>query len=116
MPGQSLPRSTTYHGRRPDGHPRARLHQSRKRGRTHIALHRASSHAYACPLGQAGGDTAISRWLPKLTRTRATAAIINMIVLSCSQWGEGVVYLAWGLWWFDVVVSLACCVSMPFIV
>lgn len=39
-----------------------------------------------------------------------------MTVLSCSQWGDGVVYFAWGLWWFDVVVSLACCISMPFIV
>lgn len=25
-------------------------------------------------------------------------------------------YLAWGLWWFDVAISLACCMSMPFIV
>ncbi|KUI54815.1 Sulfite efflux pump SSU1 [Cytospora mali] len=42
--------------------------------------------------------------------------IINMIVFSCSQWGDGVIYFAWGLWWFDVIVSLACCISMPFII
>ncbi|KAF3767760.1 putative C4-dicarboxylate transporter/malic acid transport protein [Cryphonectria parasitica EP155] len=44
------------------------------------------------------------------------ATIINMIVFSCSQWGDGVVYFAWALWWLDVVLSLACCISMPFMV
>lgn len=39
-----------------------------------------------------------------------------MMVFSCKHWGEWVIYLAWGLWWFDVWISVATCVSMPFIV
>ncbi|KAM0374197.1 hypothetical protein HYE67_006294 [Fusarium culmorum] len=44
------------------------------------------------------------------------ATIINMMVFSCKHWGDWVIYLAWSLWWFDVWVSVATCVSMPFIV
>ncbi|RFU35370.1 hypothetical protein B7463_g950, partial [Scytalidium lignicola] len=44
------------------------------------------------------------------------ATIINMIVYVCvPAWGNGAVRLAWGLWWIDVVISLACCLYMPFI-
>ncbi|KAK5998415.1 Sulfite efflux pump SSU1 [Cladobotryum mycophilum] len=46
----------------------------------------------------------------------ALATIINMMIFSCSQWGPWLIYLAWGLWWFDVLVSMATCISMPFIV
>jgi tellurite resistance protein TehA-like permease len=50
-------------------------------------------------------------------RTELTLlAIINMMIISCSQWGDWMVYWAWGFWWVDVVLSLATCVSMPFIV
>ncbi|KAK8060401.1 hypothetical protein PG996_010331 [Apiospora saccharicola] len=44
-------------------------------------------------------------------------AIINMIVfVSVPAWGNWVAYLAWGLWWFDLAISLLCCVSLPFLV
>ncbi|KAE9377020.1 C4-dicarboxylate transporter/malic acid transport protein-like protein [Stipitochalara longipes BDJ] len=45
------------------------------------------------------------------------ATIINMIVFVCvPAWGYGFVQLAWGLWWIDVVISLACCFYMPFVI
>lgn len=37
-----------------------------------------------------------------------------MIVLVCASWGQGVVYLAWALWWFDVAIAVALCILMPF--
>jgi tellurite resistance protein TehA-like permease len=62
------------------------------------------------------------------------ATIINMIVFICvPSWGEKFVILvciypskgrqkglslqrqAWALWWIDVVVSLSCCLYMPFV-
>ncbi|CAG8974014.1 hypothetical protein HYALB_00008563 [Hymenoscyphus albidus] len=43
------------------------------------------------------------------------ATIINMIVFVCvPAWGYPAVQLAWGLWWIDMVVSLACCLYVPF--
>lgn len=44
------------------------------------------------------------------------AAIINMMILCCKQWGDGFIYLAWAFWWIDVWLSIATCISMPFIV
>jgi len=41
-------------------------------------------------------------------------AIINMTVLVCADWGDWVIYMAWGLWWLDVALSLACLILMPF--
>ena len=46
----------------------------------------------------------------------AFRAIINMTVYVCASWGDRAVYLAWTLWWVDVVVSLSCCLTIPFIV
>ena len=61
------------------------------------------------------------------------ATIINMVVFVCvPAWGDGAVKLvslynrknmdiksnfqqAWGLWWIDAVISLACCLYMPFV-
>ncbi|KAH8665866.1 voltage-dependent anion channel [Tricladium varicosporioides] len=43
------------------------------------------------------------------------ATIINMIVFVCvPSWGYRAVQLAWALWWFDMAVSLACCMYVPF--
>lgn len=45
------------------------------------------------------------------------ATIINMIVLVCvPSWGNGAVQLAWALWWIDVVLSVATCFYLPFVV
>ncbi|CAM1511358.1 Fc.00g088710.m01.CDS01 [Cosmosporella sp. VM-42] len=44
------------------------------------------------------------------------ATIINMMVFCCKQWGDGFIYLAWGFWWIDVWLSIATCITMPFIV
>ncbi|KAK8118607.1 uncharacterized protein PG998_003233 [Apiospora kogelbergensis] len=45
------------------------------------------------------------------------ATIINMTVFVCvPAWGNWAAYLAWGLWWFDLAISLLCCVSLPFMV
>ncbi|KAL6807883.1 voltage-dependent anion channel domain-containing protein [Trichoderma sp. SZMC 28013] len=44
------------------------------------------------------------------------ATIINMMIFACSQWGPWLIYLAWAFWWIDVLVSMATCISMPFIV
>merc|ERR1711977_304671 len=47
----------------------------------------------------------------------ALATIVNMIVFVCvPAWGERFVQLAWGLWWIDVALSLACCFYMPFVI
>lgn len=43
-------------------------------------------------------------------------AIINMMAMVCGHWGHGFVYLVWAFWWIDVGLSLATCISMPFIV
>ncbi|KAK6530470.1 Plasma membrane sulfite pump involved in sulfite metabolism [Orbilia ellipsospora] len=42
--------------------------------------------------------------------------IINMIVLVCVSWGEGMLTFAWALWWIDVAISCACCMYMPFVI
>ncbi|EOO01485.1 putative trna wybutosine-synthesizing protein 1 protein [Phaeoacremonium minimum UCRPA7] len=39
-----------------------------------------------------------------------------MTVMCCASWGDWAIYMAWGFWWFDVVISLACAISLPFIV
>ncbi|KAK7218749.1 hypothetical protein V2G26_006752 [Clonostachys chloroleuca] len=44
------------------------------------------------------------------------ATIINMMVFVGKSWGNGFIYLTWALWWVDAVVSMATCISMPFIV
>ncbi|KAG9237117.1 C4-dicarboxylate transporter/malic acid transport protein-like protein [Amylocarpus encephaloides] len=45
------------------------------------------------------------------------ATIINMIVFVCvPAWGYRAVQLAWTLWWFDMAVSIACCLYVPFAV
>ncbi|KAF4449928.1 hypothetical protein F53441_6847 [Fusarium austroafricanum] len=46
----------------------------------------------------------------------AFATIINMMVFCCKQWGEWVIYLAWAFWWVDVLLSIATCITMPFVV
>ena len=39
-----------------------------------------------------------------------------MMIYCCAEWGSGLVSLAWAFWWIDVVLSLATCITMPFIV
>jgi tellurite resistance protein TehA-like permease len=39
-----------------------------------------------------------------------------MMIFACAQWGNWLIYLAWAFWWIDVLVSMATCISMPFIV
>ncbi|KAH7167539.1 voltage-dependent anion channel [Fusarium sp. MPI-SDFR-AT-0072] len=46
----------------------------------------------------------------------AFATIINMMVFCLQPWGEWVIYLAWAFWWVDVWLSIATCITMPFIV
>ncbi|CAG9997900.1 unnamed protein product [Clonostachys byssicola] len=46
----------------------------------------------------------------------AFATIINMMVFVGKSWGNGFIYLAWAFWWADAVISMATCISMPFIV
>ncbi|KAH9877945.1 hypothetical protein J1614_003162 [Plenodomus biglobosus] len=43
------------------------------------------------------------------------ATIINMFVAICvPAWGGSTPYIAWAMWWVDVVVSVACCLWLPF--
>jgi tellurite resistance protein TehA-like permease len=43
------------------------------------------------------------------------ATLVNMFVAICvPAWGEWAVYIAWGMWWINVCVSLACCLGLPF--
>ncbi|KAK6359141.1 Plasma membrane sulfite pump involved in sulfite metabolism [Orbilia brochopaga] len=42
--------------------------------------------------------------------------IINMIILACLQWGDGMLIFAWSLWWIDIAISSACCMYMPFVI
>ncbi|PNY27301.1 Sulfite efflux pump SSU1 [Tolypocladium capitatum] len=44
------------------------------------------------------------------------ATIVNMSIFCCAHWGAWLVYLAWALWWIDVLLSMATCISMPFVV
>ncbi|CAE7021177.1 sulfite transporter ssu1 [Pyrenophora teres f. teres] len=43
------------------------------------------------------------------------ATLINMFVAICvPAWGGPTPYVAWGMWWVDVGVSIACCLYLPF--
>lgn len=43
------------------------------------------------------------------------ATIVNMFVAICVPvWGGSAPYVAWGMWWLDVVISVACCLWLPF--
>lgn len=45
------------------------------------------------------------------------ATIVNMVVFVCVPvWGDRAVTLAWTLWWIDVVISVATCFYLPFVV
>lgn len=39
-----------------------------------------------------------------------------MMIFSCKHWGPWLIHLAWAFWWLDVLLSMATCISMPFIV
>ncbi|KAF9881741.1 wyosine base formation [Colletotrichum karsti] len=44
------------------------------------------------------------------------ATIINMMVFVCAPaWGDWVVSWAWGFWWLDAALSLATCITVPFV-
>lgn len=38
------------------------------------------------------------------------------MIFCCQHWGKWLVDLAWALWWLDVILAVATCVTMPFIV
>ena len=43
------------------------------------------------------------------------ATLINMFVAICvPAWRGSTAYVAWGMWWVDVGVSVACCLWLPF--
>ncbi|KAF1357425.1 C4-dicarboxylate transporter/malic acid transport protein [Lizonia empirigonia] len=43
------------------------------------------------------------------------ATLINLFIALCvPAWGGRTPYIAWGLWWVDVAISLACCLWLPF--
>ncbi|KAI9747521.1 MAG: Aspartokinase, partial [Chaenotheca gracillima] len=45
------------------------------------------------------------------------ATIVNMIVFVCvPAWGTPAVYLAWALWWVDVVIAVFTCFYLPFVI
>ncbi|KIV79964.1 hypothetical protein PV11_07502 [Exophiala sideris] len=45
------------------------------------------------------------------------ATIINMIVFVCvPAWGPWATTLAWTLWWIDVVIAVASCMWLPFVI
>ncbi|ROT40635.1 hypothetical protein SODALDRAFT_376410 [Sodiomyces alkalinus F11] len=44
------------------------------------------------------------------------ATIIDMMISTCYHWGDWLLYLAWALWWFDVILSVATCTTVPFII
>lgn len=51
------------------------------------------------------------------TFSMGLATIVNMIVFVCVPvWGNWAANFAWGLWWIDVVFSVATCFYLPFIV
>ena len=44
------------------------------------------------------------------------ATIVNMVVFVCvPAWGEPFVKLAWVLWWIDVILAVAVCFYLPFV-
>jgi tellurite resistance protein TehA-like permease len=43
------------------------------------------------------------------------ATIVNMFVAVCvPAWGGSTPYIAWAMWWLDAIVSVACCLWLPF--
>jgi tellurite resistance protein TehA-like permease len=45
------------------------------------------------------------------------ATIVNMVVFVCVEhWGPWAVTLAWTLWWIDVVIAVATCMWLPFVI
>ena len=43
------------------------------------------------------------------------ATLINMFAAICvPAWRGSTAYVAWGMWWVDVGVSVACCLWLPF--
>jgi tellurite resistance protein TehA-like permease len=44
------------------------------------------------------------------------ATIINMIIPLCGPWGQGMVMLAWALWWINSAASVFLCFYLTFIV
>jgi tellurite resistance protein TehA-like permease len=43
------------------------------------------------------------------------ATIMNMFAAICvPAWGGAIPYAAWTMWWVDVVVSVVCCLWLPF--
>lgn len=38
------------------------------------------------------------------------------MIFCCQHWGDWLIYLAWAFWWIDVWLSIATCITMPFIV
>lgn len=38
-----------------------------------------------------------------------------MIIFVCADWGDWVIYTAWGMWWADVIISCATTLMIPFI-
>lgn len=43
------------------------------------------------------------------------ATLINMFVAVCiPAWAGSTPYIAWAMWWADVIVSVACCLWLPF--
>lgn len=53
---------------------------------------------------------------PCVSLLTSPPAIINMMALVCTPWGNGFIYFAWALWWVDVILSCACSLVIPFIV
>lgn len=44
------------------------------------------------------------------------ATIVNMVVFVCvPAWGPWTITFAWALWWFDAVIAVTICLSLPFI-
>ena len=43
------------------------------------------------------------------------ATIVNMFTLVCvPTWGGPSVQLTWAMWWIDSIISVACCLYLPF--
>lgn len=38
-----------------------------------------------------------------------------MMAICCKGWGRGFIYLTWSFWWVDVVLSMAVCIGISFI-
>ncbi|KAK7181310.1 hypothetical protein PSPO01_12604 [Paraphaeosphaeria sporulosa] len=43
------------------------------------------------------------------------STIVNMFTLVCvPRWGGATPQVAWGMWWLDAILSLACCLGLPY--